>query len=270
MRRWHLACALAFLAGATPAAAQEPARGPEYWDSVTTAAREMSRALDTFQDAFLMDSGPIDGRGLFKQSEQIRMSLIYFKQQVGRRVSRDEIYLAYDKVDRQVKGLLGIIKGLERWDSGLALAARRLQTADHDLHFAVSAGDSSSARVSQVVYRQTLALLARIENLNRTARWVYSEQPPLEAWTTDIKDLRREVLAFQQLQQKKAPVGDFRKQLLQAGKVLDRIVRRFSGAGDNQYLLQTAVSRTDRGYARLAGLFGIKGRRAPLSDKLFD
>src|SRR5262249_54461020 len=157
-----------------------------------------------------------------------------------------------------------------KWDSGLALAARRLRTADHDLHFAVSAGDKGSARISQVVYRQTLALLDRIENLYRTARWVYAEQPPLDAWTADLKDLKREVQAFQQLQQKKAPVGDLRKQLLQAGKVLDRIVGRFQDAGDNQSLLQTAVSRTDRGYARLAGLFGIKGRRAPLTDKLFD
>src|SRR4051812_6947485 len=172
MRRWHFLCALAALTAATPAAAQEPARGADYWESVTTAAREMSRALDTFQDVFLMDSAPINGRGLFKQSGQIRLALIYFKQQVGSRVSRTELYLAYDKVDREVKGLLGIIKGLEQWDSGLAMAARRLRTADHDLHFAVSAGDSGSARVSQVVYRQTLALLDRIENLNRTVRWV--------------------------------------------------------------------------------------------------
>src|SRR5262245_57925295 len=101
MRLWHLACALGILAGtgATPAAAQEPARGQEYWDSVTTAAREMSRALDTLQDMFLMDSAPIQGRGLFKLSEQIRLSLIYFRQQVGRQVSRDDLYLAYDKVN---------------------------------------------------------------------------------------------------------------------------------------------------------------------------
>jgi hypothetical protein len=272
MRLWHLACALGILAGtgATPAAAQEPARGPEYWDSVTTAAREMSRALDTFQDVFLLDSGPINGRGLFKQSEQIRLALIGFKRQVASRAPRDQVYLAFDKVDRQTTGLLDIIKGLEQWDSGLAMAARRLRTADHDLHFAVSTGDSGSARISQVVYRQTLALQDRIENLYRTVRWVYSERPPLEAWTADLKDLKREVQGFQQLQQKKAPVGDLRKQLLQAGKVLDRIVTRFQGAGDDQYLLQTAVSRTDRGYARLAALFGLKDRRATLTDKLFD
>jgi hypothetical protein len=272
MRPWHLVCALTILAGtgANPVTAQDPARGPEYWASVTAAAREMSSALDFFQDSFLMDSGPDNGRGLFKQSEQIRMALIYFKQQLGRQVSRDDLYLAFDKVDREVKGLLGDIKGLERWDSGLALAARRLQAADHDLHFALSTGDSSTTRVSQVIYRQTLALLARVENLDRTARWVYAEQPPLKAWTTDLGEMRQGVVALKQLQDKKAPVEDLRKQLEQVGKVWDRVVARFRGAGDDQHLLQSAVARTDQGFARLARLFGIKDRLAPLSDNLFN
>jgi hypothetical protein len=256
--------------GATPALGQQAARGPEYWDSVTAAAREMSSALDFFQDTFLTDAGASGGRGLFKQSEQIRLALIYFRQQLGRKVSRDDLYLAFDKVDRSVKALLGEIKGLERWDSGLALAARRLQAADHDLHFALSTGDSSAARVTQVIYRQTLALLARVENLDRTARWVYAEQPPLKAWTADLGEMRQGVLALKQLQDKKAPAEDLRKQLEQVGKVWDRVVARFRGAGDDQYLLQSAVARTDRGFARLAGLFGIKDRRAPLSDNLFN
>jgi hypothetical protein len=272
MRPWHLACALTILAGtgATPVAAQDPARGPEYWDSVTAAAREMSRALDLFQDSFLMDAVPTGGRGLFKQSEQIRLALIYFRQQLGRKVSRDDLYLAFDKVDRSVKDLLGEITGLEKWDSGLALAARRLQSADHDLHFALAAGDKTAARIGQVVYRQTLALLARVENLDRTARWVYAEQPPLKAWTADLAEMRRGLVALQRLQNKKAPAEDLRKQLEQVGKVWDRVVARFRGAGDDQYLLQSAVARTDQSFARLAGLFGIKDRRAPLSDNLFN
>jgi hypothetical protein len=34
--------------------------------------------------------------------------------------------------------------------------------------------------------------------------------------------------------------------------------------------LQSAVARTDQGFARLARLFSIKDRRAPLSDNLFN
>ena len=60
-----------------------------------------------------------------------------------------------------------------------------------------------------------------------------------------------------------------RKQLQQVGKVRDRVAARYKDAGDDQYLLGTAVARVDRGFARLAGLFGIKGARAPLTDKLF-
>jgi hypothetical protein len=273
MRPWHLACALTILAGtgATPATAQDPAGGPAYWDSVTAAAREVSGALDAFQDVFLMDSSPaIEGRGLFKQSEQIRIALIYFRQQLARQVPRAELYPAFDKVDREVKGLLGIIGGVEKWDSGMRVAARKLQTATHDLHFAMSAGDSNQSRISQTVYRQTLALQDRTENLYRTVRWVFAERPPLAGWIDDVKAVRAALTGFQTMQQKKAQVEDLRKQLQQVGKVWDRVVARYKDAGDDQYLLGTAVAREDRGFARLAGLFGIKGARAPLTDKLFN
>ncbi|MCI0457121.1 MAG: hypothetical protein L0Z62_09095 [Gemmataceae bacterium] len=272
MRGWYLAFAVGILAGpgATPAPGQGPARGPEYWDSVTAAARELRGALDSFQQVFLTDSGPIQGRGLFAQSEQIIGALIYFRQQVGRKVSRDDLYLAFDKVDRQVKGMLGEIKDLEKWDSGLRLAARRVQTANHDLQFALAAGDNSPAQVSQVVYRQTLALLARTETLDRTAKWVFFERPPLQGWTADVADLRRGVVAFQKLQEKKAPVDELRKQLEQVGKVCDRLVGRYKDSAQDQFLLQSAVAGVDRGFARLAGLFGIKGHRAPLKDNRYE
>jgi hypothetical protein len=268
MRRSYLVLALGLAAWCSelPAQAQEPARGPEYWDSVSAAARELARALNTFQDVFLTDSAPIQGRGLFKQSGQIQYALIYFRQQLGRKVSRPELYVAYDKVHREVKGLLDIIGGLEKWDSGLRLAALRVQSADHDLHFAMSAGDTSAPQIANVVYRQTLALLDRIEKLKRTVRWVYEERPPLKAWTADLAELRRGVVGFQQLQQKKAPVEDLRKQLQQAGTVLDRILQRYRDAGDDQYILQSAVAQVDQGFARLARLFGLKDRRAPLTD----
>ena len=61
-----------------------------------------------------------------------------------------------------------------------------------------------------------------------------------------------------------------RKKLQQVGKVRDRVVARYKDAGDDQYLLDTAVAPVDRGFAQLAGLFGIKGARAPLTDKLFN
>ncbi len=273
MRPWYLACAFTILVvtGKTPATAQDPAGGQAYWDSVTAAAREVSGALDTFQDVFLMDSSPaIEGRGLFKQSERIRMDLIYFRQRLARQVSRTDLYLAFDKVDREVNGLLDLLGGAEKWDSGMRMAAGKLRTAIHDLQFAMSSGDSSQARISQTVYRQTLALQDRTENLYRTVRWVFAERPPLAGWTDDVKAVRAALADFQSMQQRKAPVEDLRKQLQQVGKAWDRVVARYQVAGDDQYLLGTAVAREDRAFARLAGLFGIKGARAPLTDKLFN
>ena len=50
-----------------------------------------------------------------------------------------------------------------------------------------------------------------------------------------------------------------RKQLQQVGKVRDRVVARYKDAGDDQYLLGTAVARVDRGFARLRACSASRG-----------
>lgn len=264
MKIWLAALALGVAAG--PAFGQ----GPQYRAAVTAAARELNHEIDLFQQAFLQDpSPPEQNRGIFKQSEGVRLALIVFKQQLGRNVSRDDLYVAFDKVDGQLKALLEAVGPMEKWNAGVKLAVRRLQAAGHDLQFAVTGGDAAPARAGQAVYRQTLALLAHTEDLQRTVNWVFTERPPLQAWTADVTVLSRALKAFQKLQQDKAPVADLKTQFAKVLKVWDGIYARWDASAD-KLLLQAAVAGVDRGLDRLAPVLGVKDRRPPLSPNLFD
>jgi hypothetical protein len=268
MKTWLVALALGVTAA--PAAGQGQAGGQQYRDAVTAAARELNREIDLFQQAFLQDpSPPEQNRGLFKQSEGVRLSLIVFKQQLGRGVSRDDLYVALDEVEGKLKALLEEVGPMEKWNPAIKLAARRLQAAGHDLQFAVTAGDAAPARVGAAVYRQTLALTARAEDLQRAVKWVFKERPPLKAWTDDVTALRQALTTFQKLQQDKAPLADLKAQFARVLKVWDGVHARWDLSTD-KLLLQPAVAAVDRSAAQLATALGVKDRRPPLRPGIFD
>src|SRR5262245_1407937 len=59
------------LDGAPVTIGQAPAGDAAYWDSVTAAARELSRQLNQLQWAFPGAPGENSGRGLYKQTDDI-------------------------------------------------------------------------------------------------------------------------------------------------------------------------------------------------------
>src|SRR5262249_6193438 len=150
---------------------------------------------------------------------------------------REELYLAFDPLDQKVTQLLSDLQGFEKWNKALRMVAGRVQSALHDLHFAVSAGDGTPARTSQVIYRQTLVLLARTENLESLVRYVFDEQQSLKRWTGALGELRREIVALQKLQQKKAPRAELNKQLMRADQFWEKLVGQLKDFPGGQYVL---------------------------------
>src|SRR3954454_7201669 len=105
--RLAVAAAVAGLAlGAMPPAARGQARGDDYLPAVHAAARELGRQLNQLQWVFPGAPGENSGRGLYKQTDQIQTALIYFRQQLQRKVGREQLYIAFDPVDKKVKQLL--------------------------------------------------------------------------------------------------------------------------------------------------------------------
>jgi hypothetical protein len=205
------------------------------------------------------------GRGLYQQSDRIGYDLIYFQQQVQQKAAREMLYIAYDKVEQGLQTMLGDIKGLEKWDPALRMVAQQLIAANHDLQFAVSGGDGSPARKSQVAYRQTLLLLSRLDTLEALARFVFEDQNALAQWNADFKALRGQLAELQKLQQSKASPEDLKAQFQKTDQAWETIVGRFKGlTEDLRLMLRLRVGQVDQVFARLAPLFGVTDRRPPL------
>jgi hypothetical protein len=267
--RFALVAAVAGLALGTaplPVRPQGKGDGDQSLPAVHAAARELARQLDQLQWVFPGAPGEESGRGLYKQTDQIQTALIYFRQQLQRKVGREQLYEAFDSVDAKVKQLLDDIQGLEKWNKALKMVADRVQQADHDLHFALAAGDATPARGGQALYRQTLVLAADRENLDKLARYVFAERPPLKAWVENLDMVRKATLAFQAAQQKKAAKDQLQKLFRDMDQAWDKVLAQFRVSGQDQALLIRQVARVDQVLDRIARLVGIDNRRAPLTD----
>ena len=245
------------------------AGGDDFRAAATGAARELSRQLFFFQNTISLIPGPPGGRGLYQQCDTVQGDLQYFQQQLKRQVSREELFLNFDKMDAKLTQLLGDIKNFEKWDTALRTVAKRVLAAEHDLQFALSIGDGTPARAGQAAYRQTLALLTRSENFANMVRYVFDEQAVLQQWNADLAGFNQAIKEFQSLQNKKAPAADLKNQLLTANQAWEKLVARLKALPQGQsLLLQSDGAQVDQVLFRLAPLIGIKDRRAPLPDPL--
>jgi hypothetical protein len=235
----------------------------DYYTAVTGAARELSSALDTLQRSFATIPTQPVGRGLYQQLDPVQLNLLYFRQQVQRKIPRDDLYLAFDKVDGGLTNLVGELVDISKWDPALQLAIRRVRAAQHDLHFAISGGDKAPARQTQVAYRQTLALLTRLEDLQNLVRYVFNEQDALPGWDAEFKDLRAAVNGLQRLE-KNGSRAEQQQQMAKTELAWEKLVARMRLLPESQHvLLRADFGQVDRAFARLAGLLNVV-RRPPL------
>jgi len=256
--------ALSTLFLATAVLGQAPP-GDDYYGAATGAARELARAVELLQRSLVTMPGPDDGRGIYQQLEPIQMDVTYVRQQLQRRAGRDDLYLAFAKVDGELNQLLGDVQNFGKWAPAVALALRRVRTAQHDLHFALSAGDEGPARQAESAYRQTLALQTRLEDLQNLVRYVFTQTDALPGWDAGFAELRGALTGLQRLQKDRAGRDDVRPQFAQVDRAWEKLVAKYRDLPEGQHLLLRAdFGQTDGALARLAGLLGVQGRRPPL------
>jgi hypothetical protein len=245
------------------------AGGSDFRAATTAAARELSNQLSFLQQAMAAIPGGPMGRGLWGQCDSVQGDLQYFQQQLKSQVGREELYLNFDKMDAKLTQLMTDIKGFENWDVAIRMVAKRVTAAEHDLQFALSIGDGTPARAGQTMYRQTLALLNRSETFTSMVRYVFDEQAVLKQWNADLATLQQAIKDFQGAQQNKAAPADLKTKFTAMDQAWDKLVTRLKALPQGQaILLQSDGAQVDQVFARLAGLLGIKGRRATLPDPL--
>src|SRR5262245_55605011 len=249
----------------TAALGQGPGGQDDYYSAATAAARELATQLEALTRSFVTIPGPPEGRGLYKQADGVGYDLIYFRQQLKRKVSREDLYIAFDKVDGKLNTLLEELQPFEKWVPAVRMTARRVKSAQHDLQFALSGGDSAPARQGDALYRQTLVLLTRTEDLENMVRYLFDEQDSLAAWRAGFKEVRGQMADLQRLQKSKASADEVKKQFALTDQAWEKLVGKFKELPEDQHLiLRSEFGQVDQVMARLAQRLGIQGRRAPL------
>lgn len=254
-------------AGAARAAAFAPADDKLDYSAVMAATREMAHQVDVFQQLLATNGRLKAVTGLWGEAGDIQQAVAEFKLLVSGKASREKIYLGYYSVEGKVNTLLDVMNGIKEGHPSIQLASRSLQTACHDLQFAVMGSDGSAKPNADSIYRQTLNAIAFNENLQTTVDWLYYEREALKTWTADLKGVRDALNEFKRLQASKADAKEIKAQFAAVEKAWEKVVSHYKDTPPQERILLTnRLAREDQTYGRLATLLGVKDRRAPLQD----
>jgi len=247
------------------------AGGDAIFAPAAPAAREVAKQLEFMQGQFAFIPGPIINRGLNQQAEQIQIALYQFRQAVNNKAGKEAIVVAFLKLDSQVQQLLDDLSGAAKNDPPLGYVWRRLRIAEHDLHFAVLGPGGDDAQQAKVLYRQTLALADRTEQLQASVRYQFLGDPSLETWMSALKDLRNKIAALQKGQESNAARADLKMQLGQIDQVWTKLIERFNGLPALTYvMMQTNAVQVDAVVGRVDRLLGVENARPKLQTNLWD
>jgi hypothetical protein len=244
----------------------QPAAPPDnYYVNVAAAGRDLQNQIDFMNRALATIPGPPMGRGFFKENTRIAIDLTFFRQQVQNKVSRDDLFLAFTPVDAKLNTLLTDLQAFGKWDPAIQMAARRAQSAQQEVHFALSAGIVTPESQSQIIPRQIQALLNRETDLESLAGIALDDPDTLKSWNADFANVRKAMAELQRLQKQKAGRDDLKLQLVETDRIWEKLVTRFKALPtDQSIMLREDFGQVDQVIGRLAPLLGIDNRRATL------
>jgi hypothetical protein len=246
--------------------------GPDYYAAANAAARELSNQFQYLQQAIIAVPRPPEppgGDGLFEQTEGVLMNLQVLRRQINAKAPLEKLYLSFDSVDGKINGIFSEIQGMERWNPGLRMVARRVRYAQHDLHFAIFSDSGAPMTQAQRAYRQTLVLKDRTDDCLGVVRWAFAEQDTLPAWNGGFADFRAALAELQRLQKTKASRDDVKQQMAKADQSWAKLVTRFNQLpASPSLLLASNFAQVDGLLARLSKMYGVTDRRPPLNDPL--
>jgi hypothetical protein len=237
-----------------------------YYSAVNSTSGDLQNQLDFLRRSFATIPGPPEGRGFNKLSNRIFIDLITFRQLVQTKAPREDLYLAFTKVDMGMNELLNNAKDFEKWDPAIRMAARRAQSALHDTSFAMATGDASPELRNQNETRQTQALRNREQELENMVGIVFLfDTDALKKWNPEFAGFTKNIAELQRLQKDKASRDDLKKQLVKTDQSWETLVTRFKGlSADEVVQLREDFGQVDQVISRLAVSYGIKDRRAAL------
>jgi hypothetical protein len=254
-----LAClGLALAVGPAPAAAADP-DGP----GMVAAGRELNRQIDALQEYYGSSNALMQIGGLFQDTMALQTALSDLAQKVRSAASREQLGLSFDKVDKQLQGILAEVNDVAAADPAVKMICRRLSAAENALHFALYFGDETQAVATfnrQVAGQQALAA-----SLATNLQFVVTDAAALKGWQADLGAVQEAIGSLAQLGKGTPTLAQMKEAVAAADKKWANIIGRYetSPAAPS---LRGFVSQLDSGFYRLSQIAGVKDRRVPFGD----
>jgi hypothetical protein len=241
----------------------EVAVGAKTRESLRADAVRLMRALENLQEAIVQDLSGGKERSLYRKADAALKRAEIFRRALKENVTREQLWKAYDELDARIQELLKAAEALGADARALRREAARVDAAEEELQYTLSAGNAPLPRKQGVLKRQARRLLTDARELERTAQYALSSRGAASAG--DFRRFVEAVAALQKGVEAGASPEQLRKDYDKVGAAWLKavaVVRQLK-ASENLYLLRVAA-RTDRALARMHVLLGIPGKRPGL------
>jgi hypothetical protein len=266
-RRFLVGAVAALVLIGTANADERPATGPldrEYVANARAATRWLIREVERLQEDIICDLSERKERELYRQTDAALAALVRLESSLKPGAERAQVYKDFDEAERQLHALLDVVDKLGPECRALQRAAVHVREADGQLHYALSAGDTSAGRSKQVLQRQVRALAAAAGDLERTAKYALAGNPGRLALEADLRKLVETAERLRDASER-ADLERLKEDFKTLSVSWDRVVRQLKALPpqENMYLLRGAAE-VDGLHERLHKLLGMPGERPQL------
>jgi len=238
----------------------------EYLRDVRASAQQLVHDLEELQNVVVSELSGQKERSLFRRVDGSLREALAFQNALKDGVNRNDLYRHFEHLDPKLHELLQEVRSQGVKQKALQRAIDQVLATDDHLHYVLSAGDTTEARVQKVIERQAKALAVTAQDLERTATFALGDASGQAVLLGDLKTFDRAAQQFNKI------VHDNKdKKVTQAAFVAvnaswDKVIAGLKSLPpeDNVFLLRSAT-RADQLHDRLFRLLGMKGERPNLT-----
>lgn len=264
-RSLFFAVVVVFVSHAPGRSADEPSArvSKEYLTIVKVETRYLVRAVERLQQTIIEELGGRKERKLYRQADEALSLLVDFERALDATPSRGRLYARFSEFDAKLHDLLESVQKEAKEVRALRREASRVESADEELHFALSAGDTTAQRVQEVFKRQARRLVSAAKELEETAQYALGKEPG-DISPGDFRKLVEASVRFQRSVEAGAEREQLRKEFQEVDHAWERtveVLKRIKPR-ENLYLVRSAA-QMDRMHERIYRLLGLKEKARP-------
>ncbi len=271
---WLLPMAVAFFAAmiAAPRALSQPLQQVDrnYVAKIDAKIRQVSNAVELMEQDIVAELVGTKEKQLFQKVDQVlHESSKLEKVLESPAPNRRSIYMQFDSLDTKVSGLVRAVPELAPKHLLIQRGAERIRSLMDDLHFVISQGDNSPARLRQVLTRQAKAMRSAAQQMSMTAQYALATSPGRGELLAEMKKLVTACKPFEEITATRADLEKCRKEFTALNNTWSRVVEGISllPPAENVYLLRGAL-RADLVHERLYRALEIKGERPHVTIRI--